>query len=122
MLRLFRLSSIGLAAIFVIGLCLPVSAHDQYRFVGTVVKWDRTKQKLEMKARETQEDGQIKEYTVRMSVPDDATVTRASKKVSRSELKPGVFVVVDAVGVDMVEIDATEITIIPQEAPKTSKR
>jgi hypothetical protein len=102
--------------------CLPasVATHDEYRFVGTVVRYDGEKDRLEMRARERDEDGAIKEVTVRMSVPGEAKVLRSLKEVDRSELKPGTFVVVDAVGVDMVEIDAVTIEIVepPRPAPR----
>jgi len=114
------------AVTLVVALFLPARvavAHDEFRFVGTVVKWDSAKRKLEMKAKETQEDGRVTEVRVLMSVPLDVEVTRQLKKAPLSDLKPGVFVVVDAAGVGK-EIDATtiEIVVLPKSAPaKTAK-
>lgn len=38
---------------------------------------------------------------------------RDEKEIPRSELKPGVYVVVDAVGVDINDLEATNIALKP---------
>ena len=97
---------------------LQAAAHDVFRVVGTIVKWDPVKSVLTITTRETQADGKVIEDTVRLSVHGDTVVTRLFKKVALSELKPGVFVVIDAAGVDN-EIDANEIEIVVPTKPAT---
>ena len=115
---------VGAALIAVLSWAAPALAHDEFRFVGTVVKWDAAKRKLDMKTRETQADGKVVEVRVVMSVPVDVEVMRAFKQAPLSDLKPGVFIVVDAAGVDK-EIDALKIeVVVPQPKPvpvKTAK-
>jgi hypothetical protein len=48
-------------------------------------------------------------------------VRRLSQEVKRSELKVGQYVVVDAAGVDINDLEATEIEIKPLPPPKKKK-
>jgi hypothetical protein len=107
-------------AVLLVGVGAAARAHDEYRFVGTILKYDASKDRLEMSARETDENGRLRTFTVKMSVPRDVEITKVLKKVPRSALKPGVFVVVDAAGVDMVEIDAVAIEIVDLPKPATT--
>ena len=124
--RIARPSWLGLAlaAAMLLGLLAgslaTVSAHDTFRLVGTVSTWDAKKSVLTITTKETQDDGTVKDVPVSMSISLDTVVMRLFKKVPLSELKPGVFVVIDAAGVDK-EIEASEIEIIPPQpkpAPK----
>ena len=115
--RAGRTLGLCLVALSLAGGSIAARPHDEYRFVGTVVKYDAAKARLEMTARETDENGRVTEFPVRMSVPMDVEVTRTLKKVSRSELKPGVFIIVNAAGVEMIEIDARTIEIVVPPKP-----
>jgi hypothetical protein len=84
-----------------------VDAHEVYRFVGTVVKWVPAKNTLDITTADT--GAKVLHIVLR----DSATVMRDKKKVARSELKPGLSVVVDAVGVDLDDIEGVDIKIVP---------
>ena len=86
---------------------VPARAHDVYRFVGPIVKWDAAKNTLDMTTPETGKK------VLHIVLRDDAPVTLSGRKVPRSELKPGRHVIVDAVGVDLDDIEGTEIQIYP---------
>ena len=84
-----------------------VSAHDNYRIIGTVVKLAGTT--LDVKQTK---DGK----TVSMEMTKTSRVTRDKKKVSAAEIKPGTSVVVDARGDSILDLDIVEVRIVP--APK----
>jgi hypothetical protein len=86
-----------------------VAAHDVYQFVGPVVKWDAEKNILDITTLET--GSKVLHIVLR----DDTPVTRSGTKVSRSELKTGQYVRVDAVGVDLDDIEGTEVQIYPEK-------
>src|SRR3954449_2896630 len=85
----------------------PTHAHDQYRFVGTIVRVDAKRTFIEMRSRE-EWDGKVGEYPRHISLTLDSRVTRGLKEVKRTELKVGQYVVVDALGVEMKELTAVE--------------
>jgi hypothetical protein len=94
----------------------PVRAHEVFRFVGTVIKWDPKKEALDILSREKW-GGKAGEYKRHLVLRDDCKVWRDKKPVSRAQLKPGLFVVVDAVGVDINDLEATDIDIKPKPVP-----
>ena len=83
--------------------------HDVYQFVGTVVKWDAGKNTLDIKTPETGDK------VLHIVLREDATVTRSGTKVPRSELKPGLHVIIDAVGIDLDDIEGTDVQIYPEK-------
>jgi hypothetical protein len=85
----------------------PVHAHEVYRFVGTVVKWVPAKNTLDIRTPDTGPK------VLHIVLRDSASVMRDKKKVARSALKPGLSVVVDAVGVDLDDIEGVDIKIVP---------
>ena len=98
-----------------------IGAHDVFRFVGTVIRWDAKRQGLEIRTTETW-DGKTAEYTRWIVLEPDCRVMRLSQEVKRSELKPGLFVIVDAVGYDITDLQGTEVEIKPvPPAPKKKK-
>jgi hypothetical protein len=103
-----RLIVMGVIAALLIG-GITVSAHDKYRIVGTVAKVAGTV--LDVKQTK---DGK----TITMDMTEKTVVTRDKKKVGRAELKPGLSVVVDALGDSLDELDAVEVRIVP---PPTKK-
>jgi hypothetical protein len=92
-IRIRTLRALWLVLLLVAALPAPAAAvrHDVYRFVGTVVKWDAATNTLDIKTPETA--GKVLHIVMR----EDAPVTRSGTKVPRSELKPGLSVIVDAV-------------------------
>lgn len=86
-----------------------LSAHDNYRIIGTVVKLAGTT--LDVKQTK---DGQ----TVSMEVTKTSRVTRDKKKVTTAELKAGIHVVVDARGDSLLDLDIVEVRIVPAPGKK----
>lgn len=86
-----------------------LSAHENYRIIGTVAKV--TAEKLDVKQTK---DGK----TISMFMDKATRVTRDKKKISASELKVGLHVVVDAHGDAMDDLDVVEVRIVPPPARK----
>lgn len=84
------------------------SAHDELRFVGTVVRMDGAKNVLTMAYREGTKDERVD-----MTLTEKTTITRDKKDVPRSELRPNVTVVVDALGDHEGGVEAVSIRIVP---------
>lgn len=79
-------------------------AHDNYRFIGTLVKIEGNT--IDVRQTKT---GKI----FAMDLTSDTIITRDKKKVDRSELKVGVNVVVDATGDAIDDLLVTEIRLVP---------
>ena len=77
-------------------------AHEKFKIVGTVVKVHADQ--LDVKA----VDGALYE----IDFPDSTPVMRNVKKVARTELKPGVKVIVNALGHDMFDLEATDVQLV----------
>ena len=99
----------------------PLRAHDVFRFVGLITKWDPKKEWIEMRTREVW-DGRAGQYTRQMHLRTDCKVMRLSQEVKRSELKVGLYVVVDASGDEITNVEATEIEIVPLPPPAKKKK
>jgi len=84
------------------------AAHDQFRFVGTVVRFDATKNVLTFKTREDKKD-----LTLKVQLTTKTTLERDGKPAPKSALRAGVAVVVDAWGDDYDAMDALAIKIVP---------
>jgi hypothetical protein len=91
----------------------PLRAHDEFRFVGEVVKMDTAKSRVSVRFREA--DKTI--ATVEIAILATTEITRDKKPVSKSELRSGVHVVVDALGDDYDNLDGVHIRIVPAPAP-----
>ena len=76
-------------------------AHEKFKIVGTVVKVHA--EQLDVKA----VDGATYEIDFFAHVP----VRRGLEKVVRTELKPGIKVIVNALGHDMFDLEAVEVEI-----------
>ena len=105
---MIRITVAGVVAALVLGVA-SLSAHDNYRIIGTVVKLAGTT--LDVKQ---SKDGQ----TVSMEMTKTSRVTRDKKKVATAELKAGVHVVVDARGDTILDLDIVEVRIVPAPAKK----
>lgn len=92
--------------------------HDVYRFVGFVTKWDARHDAMDMASRENV-DGKQVDVPRHIVLRTDCKVMRYFKEVRRSDLKPGTYVVVDAAGVDITDLEGVQIEIVPpQPTPK----
>ena len=87
------------------------SAHDQFRFIGTVVRMEIAKNTLTIKTIENK-----KELTLKIAVTGKTPVTKDGKNVSRAELKPGTNIVVDALGDVYDALDGVAVKIVPPPA------
>jgi hypothetical protein len=90
-----------------VALCLfvtGVSAHDDYRIIGTVVRI----------AAPTLEVKQTKDgKTIAMKMDSATIVTRDKKKVALAEVKAGQYVVVDARGDSLEDLVVLEVRLVP---------
>jgi hypothetical protein len=105
---MIRLKIAAALAVILVSATL-LSAHENYRIIGTVTKV--TAEKLDVKQTK---DGK----TISMFLEKTSKVTRDKKKVAVSELKTGLHVVVDARGDSMDDLDVVEVRIVP---PPTKK-
>jgi len=106
---MIRLTTIiGVCAALILSVA-SLSAHDNYRIIGTVVKLAGTT--LEVKQ---SKDGK----TIDMEMTKTSRVTRDKKKVTTAELKAGAHVVVDARGDSILDLDVVEVRIVPAPAKK----
>jgi hypothetical protein len=97
-----------------------LGAHEQFRFVGYITRYDAKRQTLDMRSRETW-DGKVGEYDRRIFLRPDTKVLRMFQEVPQSELKAGLYVVVDASGDRIDNVDAIEIDIKTPSAPARKK-
>ena len=100
-----------LAATLLLTLALATTglrAHDMFRFVGVVVKLDTAKNVLSFKTEEEK-----KMVTLEARLTKETTISRDGKPAARSLLRPGVNIVVDALGDDDGDLEVTAIKIVP---------
>ena len=90
-----------LAVALVTMLASPAGAHEKFKIVGTVAKVHA--EQLDVKS--------VDGSTYEMDMFESAVVFRKNRKVARSELKPGVRVVVNALGHDMFDLEIVEVHI-----------
>jgi hypothetical protein len=81
----------------------PLAAHDDIRVIGTVVRFDGTK--LVIKAANGKQTA--------VKVDKQTQITRDGKKVTRTEVRSGRDVVVDAYGDTAEDALAIEIRLVP---------
>ena len=90
------------ATVILVALALgTTSAHEKIKIVGTIVKVQATQ--LDVKA--------VDGATYEIDMNETTQVMRELKKVPRSELRPGLRVVVDALGHDMFDLEAVLVTL-----------
>ena len=82
---------------------LHADAHEKFKIVGTVTKV--LKEELVVKA--------VDGATYEMDMFESAAIFRQNKKVARTELRPGVKVIVNALGHDMFDLEVVEVHITP---------
>ena len=91
-----------LAAALAVAMSAPAIAHEKFKIVGSVVKV--LAEEIHVKA--------VDGATYEMDFPDNAPVMRKLKKVSRAELKPGVKVIVNALGHDFFDLEVVEVQLV----------
>ena len=98
-----KLNRTLVASVFLLTGIAPLSAHDEIRVIGTILKPERSA--LEVKTK----DGQI------VSIKLDAAtfISRDRQKAEFSELKVGGNVVIDAWGDSLADAVALEVRIVP---------
>jgi hypothetical protein len=99
--------AIGIAAVLLTTVML--SAHDEYRVIGTVTKI--TASTLTVKQTK---DGKV----LTMKTDANTLVTRDKKKVARTDIKAGGHVVVDALGDTIDDLLVVEVRLVPAPATK----
>ena len=104
-----RWSPVGyVLALLLVALSPAIAAHDEFRFVGTLTKMDAARGRFTMKVVENK-----KEETIEIALTPKTEIMRDKKRVARSELKAGLYLVVDALGDDYDSLEAVEIRIVP---------
>ena len=103
-----RMAKAFLIGALLVGGSVTARAHDQFRFVGTVVRLEAAKNLLTFKTREDKKD-----LTLKVHLTPKTTIERNGKPVPRSDLKPGVAIVVDAYGDDYDDMEGLAIKIVP---------
>lgn len=76
--------------------------HDKFKIVGTVVKVHA--EQLDVKG--------VDGSTYEMDMFDAAPVFKQNRKVPRTELKPGVKVIVNALGHDVFDLEVVEVHLV----------
>jgi len=100
-------------------------AHEVFRFVGVITKVNLkgSSPSFDMRSKEEWE-GKMGEYNRHLVLREECRVMYRSEEVKRSVLKVGQYVVVDAAGVDITDLEATEIEIKildPSPSPSPAK-
>jgi len=89
--------------LFALALAWPVSAHEEFRIIGTLTR-----------VQDTQIDVRTKDSkTIAVKLDKQTVVTRDKKKVAATQLKSGQSVVVNALGDDESDLLALDVRIVP---------
>jgi len=88
--------------VFALGV-LPAPAHEAFRFVGTIAKIQGTQLGVKLKVGRT----------VWVELKKSTIILKDKTKVPASTLKPGLSVVVDALGDDDSDLEAKQVRIVP---------
>ena len=97
-------------AVMVLAFAVLAFAHNEYRIIGTIEKLGGKS----IAVRQAK-DGKV----ITMEMDEASLVTRDKKKVAPSELKAGLYVVVDACGDSIDKLLVMEVRIVPPPRPKT---
>ncbi|OGA52543.1 MAG: hypothetical protein A3G25_00010 [Betaproteobacteria bacterium RIFCSPLOWO2_12_FULL_63_13] len=88
-----------------------MSAHDEFRIIGTIAK--RQESQLDVKTKEGK--------TISIALNKETFISRDKKKVAIAELRIGRSVVVDALGDSIDELVALEVRLVPSLAAAPAK-
>ena len=105
-----RIIILATLIVLVLG-AVPTRAHEAFRFVGTLTKREATQ--LGVKTKEGR--------TVYVELKKTTIILRDKTKVPATDLKPGLSVVVDALGDDDSDLTAKQVRIVPAIAPAPAK-
>lgn len=108
-MRYLRLAAVTCLAL-VISLA-PLRAHDKFRFIGTVVKIDAAKKLVTVKTTDTKLPAEVE-----VDLTAKTRFERDGKKITAAAIKPGVYVVIDALGDDVFSTEAVSVRIVPAPA------
>jgi hypothetical protein len=93
------------------------SAHEAYRVVGTLVKVDKAEGALALLTiRFKWEPTDPEDELGQVYVTNETEITRDGKKVPLSDVKAGLYVVIDAWGDEFMFSDALSVKIVPPPA------
>lgn len=106
-MRTHRLALTIFIAVLLAGTA-ALSAHDEFRFVGSLVSVETAKNQVSVKFKENGKD-----ETVQVKLTPKTVLTRDKKPIAKSDLKAGQSVVVDALGDDYDDLEAVEIRVVP---------
>lgn len=91
-----------------------VAAHDEFRIVGSIVAMDSRARVLTVRMiPQPGDDAETVERTVRIALLSYVTTERDGKPIPLEDLKPGLYVVVDAQGHDYTDLEAVKVRIVP---------
>ena len=106
------------AALMLLMLGAPgLSAHERFRFVGTVVRMDTANKLLIVKTGRKEHPPELE-----IGITDKTRIEKDGRKVPSSALKAGQYVVVDALGDDLLGTDATLVKLVPAPAKKPAAK
>jgi hypothetical protein len=105
-----RIIALATVLVFALGV-LPVRAHEAFRFVGTVAKVQGTQLGVKLKIGRT----------IWVELKKSTIILKDKTKVPASALKPGLSVVVDALGDDDSDLEAKQVRIVPAIVSQPSK-
>lgn len=101
----------SLAIATAIACAAPLSAHDEYRIIGTVTKI--TADQIDVKQ---VKDGKV----IEIDINKQTKVTRDKTPAAMKDVKVGGSVVVEALGDSILDLTAIEIRLVPA-IPTTKK-
>lgn len=91
-----------------------LSAHDDFRIVGSIVTMDARARALTVRMiPQPGDDADAVERNVRITLPSFVTTERDGKPMALGDLEPGLYVVVDAQGHDYTDLEAVKVRIVP---------
>ena len=110
-----RQSMAGLLTLLIFLGAAGLSAHDKFRFTGTVVTMDTATKLLTMKTGRKDHPPELE-----IDITAKTRIEKDGRKVTSAELKAGRYIVVDALGDDLLGTEAVLIKIVPAPATKSS--
>lgn len=96
-----RLATLALLVAFAAASATAL-AHEKFKIVGTVAKVHA--EQLDVKS--------VDGSTYEMDMFDSAAIFRQNRKVARTELRPGVKVIVHALGHDFFDLEVVEVHLV----------
>ena len=109
-----RRYAVGILFAALFGLSVsPAAAHDKFRFIGTIVRYDAAKRIVTVKTNDKKLPPEAE-----IDITAKTRIERDGKKLTSAALKPGLYVVVDALGDDVFATEAVLVKVVPAPAAK----